>query len=853
MMKSGKFAGSILGLTALSACGADQASLLSTPAPEQRVAATDTSTSSAATIHPEIWPELKPAPLDPAIEARIDAIMASMSLEQKVGQTIQADSASVTPAEVKQYHLGSVLSGGNSAPGPLPYADTQAWLSMADKYYAASIDPTGVETAIPIIWGIDAVHGHANLLGATIFPHNIGLGAANDPELIERIMEVTARELIVSGHDWTFAPTLAVPRDDRWGRAYEGFSETPDIVASYADKIVEGLQGKFGSDTFMGEGRIISSAKHFIADGGTQGGVDQGDAKISEEELRDIHLTGYLPALDAQVQSVMVSFSSWQNIKMTGNKSLITDVLKDRLGFTGFVISDWNAHGQIPGCTNLDCPKAFDAGIDMFMAPDTWKGLYESQLAHVKSGRLSMGRLDDAVRRILRVKLRYGLFEMGPPSTRPGAGNTALLAQESHRAIARNAVRKSLVLLKNNDTTLPLDAGKTILVVGDGANSIAKASGGWTLSWQGGSHTNEEFPNGQTILDGIRDVAAAQGGTVIFDPDGKGNHQADAVIAVYGEAPYAEFQGDRDNVDFEPNGFDTAQLAVLKARGMPVISVFLSGRPLWANPEINASDAFVAAWLPGSEGGGIADMLFRTDPSFDFTGKLSFSWPKTAVQTDLNVGTPNYHPLFAYGYGLTYASKSNLAVLPEASGLDASASQSASTLFAGGQPQGRWSLYGRIGDTQTRMTDRNWDGGALAITPIDRIAQEDSMRVNWRQGGPLVLLATHDNADWTRENNGAMELAFRGRGGGTEATAVSIGMTCSDGEACVVDFPVTLKAGEWHDYRISLSCFADRGVDMSSIGGGFTARSNSAAQVDFSDIRLASDTDATKTCGDTAQ
>ncbi len=850
----GKLAGSLLSLTALNACNVDQPPLISSPTASQNVTAAEISGRGAATIHPEIWPELHPAPLDPAIELRIDAIMARMSVEQKVGQTIQADSASITPDEIKQYRLGSVLSGGNSAPGPMPYADTAAWLDMADQYYAASVDPEGVDVAIPVIWGIDAVHGHANLLGATIFPHNIGLGAANDPDLIEQIMEATARELIVSGHDWTFAPTLAVPRDDRWGRSYEGFAETPTIVASYADRIVEGLQGEFGTDEFMGAGRIISSAKHFIADGGTEGGVDQGDARISEEELRDIHATGYLPALDAQVQSVMISFSSWQNIKMTGNKALITDVLKGRLGFNGFVISDWNAHGQIPGCTNLDCPEAFEAGIDMFMAPDTWKGLYESQLAHVRSGRISMERLDDAVRRILRVKLRYGLFEMGAPSTRPDAGNTALLAQESHRAIARDAVRKSLVLLKNNNATLPLDASRTILVVGDGANSIAKASGGWTLSWQGGSHTNDEFPNGQTILDGILETVEAHGGTVIFDPEGTGEHQADAVIAVYGEDAYAEFQGDRDNVDFEPNGFDTANLVEFKTRGMPVVSVFLSGRPLWANPEINASDAFVAAWLPGSEGGGIADMLFRTDPTLDFTGRLSFSWPKSAVQTDVNFDTPSYDPLFAYGYGLSYASQSNLASLVEDSGLDPSASRSASTLFAAGQPQGRWSLYGRVNGTQTRMTDRIWDGGALTITPIDRATQEDSMRVTWREGGPLVLLATHDNADWSRESNGAMELAFRARGGGSEPTTVSIGMTCSDREeACVIDFPVTVVAGEWQDYRISLSCFADRGVDMSSIGGGFTAHSNGAAQVDFSDIRLDSDTDATRTCGDIEQ
>lgn len=840
----GVFSGLICA-TALAGCAANQATISTSTAP------VSTSEGKApGTIDPAIWPELKPAPLDTAIEARITSIMAQMTLEQKVGQILQADSASVTPEDVKKYRLGSVLSGGNSAPGPLPYADTQSWLTVADQYWAASTDPEGVNVAIPAIWGIDAVHGHANLLGATIFPHNVGLGAARDPDLIERIMQITARELIVSGHDWTFAPTLAVPRDDRWGRGYEGFSEQPEIVASYAGRIVEGLQGEFGTGEFLSEGRIISSAKHFLADGGTEGGADQGDAKISEEELRDIHGAGYVPALDAQVQTVMVSFSSWQGVKMTGNKAIITDLLKDRMGFTGFVVSDWNAHGQIPGCTNTDCPQAINAGIDMLMAPDSWKGLYYSTLKHVRSGRIPMTRLDDAVRRILRVKLRYGLFDRGAPSTRTDAGNSSLLAQESHRAIAREGVRKSLVLLKNNGQVLPLSGNKTILVIGDGADSIAKASGGWTLSWQGGSHSNDEFPNGQSILDGIREAVEAQGGTVIFDPDGTGNHAADAVIAVYGEDAYAEFQGDRSDVDFTPNGFDTAQLARLKAQGMPVVSVFLSGRPLWTNPEMNASDAFVAAWLPGSEGGGIADLLFRTDPAFDFTGKLSFSWPKSAVQTDLNPGTPGYDPLFAYGYGLSYTSAQNIAALPEISGLDPNARRSSTTLFARGQPQGGWSLYGRISGTQTRMTDRNWDGGALVIAPIDRGAQEDSMRVTWREGGPMIVFATHDAPDWSRETNGAMELAFRARTTSDSSQKLAIGMACPDGENCVTEIPLTVAGNEWQDYRISLSCFASRGVDMSAVSAGFIARSDSATQIDFSDIRLAPDIDATTTCGD---
>ncbi|MEL7446344.1 MAG: exo 1,3/1,4-beta-D-glucan glucohydrolase [Pseudomonadota bacterium] len=817
----------------------------STPVGEAAIQAAE-----PGTIHPEIWPQLEPGPLNPAIEDRITEIMAKMTVEQKVGQTIQADSGSVTPEDVKRYRLGSVLSGGNSAPGPLPYADAPTWLETADAYWEASTDPEGVEIAIPIIWGIDAVHGHTNLLGATVFPHNVGLGAARDPDLIERIMTVTARELVVSGHDWTFAPTLAVPRDDRWGRGYEGFSENPEVVISYSDRIVEGLQGIYGEDSFMAPGKVISAAKHYTGDGATDGGRDQGDASISEEELRDIHTLGYIPALEAQVQTVMVSFSSWQGIKKTGHKGLITDVLKGRMGFNGFVVSDWNAHGQIPGCSNTDCPEAFNAGIDMFMAPDSWRGLYESTLAAVQSGEIPMSRLDDAVRRILRVKLQYGLFDRGAPSTRPHAGNTSLLDSEEHRAIAREAVRKSLVLLKNNDSLLPLQTGQTVLVVGDGADSIAKASGGWTLSWQGGAHTNDEFPGGQSILGGIRETVEAAGGTVIFDEDGTGDHQADVVIAVYGEDAYAEFQGDRPHLDFEDGAFDTDLLGQYRDKGMPVVSVFLSGRPMWVNPELNASDAFVAAWLPGSEGGGVSDLLFRGDPAFDFTGRLAFSWPKRADQATLNFGTPGYDPLFAYGYGLSLFDNAQIAQLSEESGISADGNASGDVLFAAGQSPNPWSLYGVVSGTQTRLNSSTWNGGLLNFSGYDRLAQEDSLKIDWREAGPYVRIATHDPVDFSRHSNGAMELSFFIRNLGSTPARLRIAMGCEDDSTCGDGLGVTASGDDWQEVRLSLSCFAELGADMSALSTGLIIRSEGPASIGLSDIRLASDTDATRTCGD---
>lgn len=835
-------------LAALAGCsnGDMSADLLDRREALERAAA-----DTASTIHPELWPALRPLPLDPEIEARIDVLLDMMTLEQKVGQTLQADSGSVTPDDVRDYRLGSVLSGGNSAPGPLPYADAALWLAAADEYYNASIDPRGVEIAIPIIWGIDAVHGHTNLEGATIFPHNIGLGAARNPDLIEKIAEVTALELIVSGHDWTFAPTLAAPRDDRWGRSYEGFSESPDIIAAYSGPVVNGLQGKFGGPGFMADNRVISAAKHFLADGGTENGADQGDALISEAELRDVHAAGYIPALEAGVQTVMASFSSWQGIKMTGNQQLLTDVLKERMGFQGFVISDWNAHGQIPGCTNTDCAAAFNAGIDMFMAPDSWKGLYESTLKHVKDGTITRERLDEAVRRILRVKLQSGIFDKGAPSTRPMAGNTSLLGSAAHRALARRAVRESLVLLKNENQTLPLEAGQTVLVIGDGADSIAKAAGGWTLSWQGGGYSNDAFPNSQTILDGIRTVVEAAGGQVLFDADGADAPRADVVIAVYGEDPYAEFQGDRPHLDFEPNGFDTSRLDAFKADGIPVVSVFLSGRPMWVNPELNASDAFIAAWLPGSEGGGIADLLFQTEPGFDFTGRLSFSWPRTATQTDLNVGDAVYDPLFAYGFGLTYENASALGVLSVDSGLDADSASNLNVFFTGGQAAKPWSLFANIDGGDLRISERPFDGGGLAITATDREAQEDSLKIEWRSPGSEMRITAFSAIDLSRQSNGAMELAFYARSFTNTPVTVEIGMGCGDSGACDAAFvPLTIDGEGWAEQRINLSCLARAGVDMANIADAFIVRGPAGTSLGLSEVSLQSDTDATETCGD---
>ncbi len=527
--------------------------------------------------NPDIWPSPRwPLPQDAGLEQRVHKLLAAMTLEEKVGQVIQADIASVTPDDVRQYHLGSILAGGGSAPGNDEFAPPQKWLALADAFYKASVDRSGGGVGIPIIWGIDAMHGHSNIVGATLFPHNIGLGAAHDPGLVGRIAAATAQQVRTTGIDWTFSPTVAVPQDDRWGRTYEGYSEDPAVVASYAGVFVRGLQGDPGKPDFLGPDHVISSVKHFIGDGGTENGQDQGDAKISEQVLRDIHGAGYPPAIAAGVQTVMASYSSWNGVKNHGNHYLLTDVLKGRMNFGGFVVGDWNGHGQIPGCRPDDCPAAINAGLDMYMAPDSWKGLYHNLLAEVMNGTVPMGRLDDAVSRILRVKIRAGVFEEGLPSQRPLAGDFQRLWSDSTRALARDAVRQSLVLLKNENGLLPLDPHSHVLVTGDGADDIGKQNGGWTITWQGTGLDNSRFPHGTSIWSGIRSAVKAAGGTAELSANGSYRRKPDVAIVVFGEDPYAEMLGDRKVLALPVSqNAHLAILARLRAQGIPVVSVLI--------------------------------------------------------------------------------------------------------------------------------------------------------------------------------------------------------------------------------------------------------------------------------------
>src|SRR5690606_25624631 len=566
------------------------------PAPPTAPVSTPTSAQPS-----DPWPRINPAPLDSEVEAFVADLLARMTLEEKVGQVIQAELRSVTPEDVRRYHLGSVLNGGGSTPNNDKHATLEDWVEFADAFYDASMDTSDGKLAIPILWGSDAVHGHSNVYGATIFPHNIGLGAANDPELLREIGAATAIEMLTTGLDWTFAPTLAVVRDDRWGRTYEGYSEDPRIVAAYAKAIIEGLQGVPGTPGHLGDDKIMATAKHYLGDGGTDGGRDQGDNIDPEEHLVRIHNAGYPPAIEAGVRSVMASFSSWQGEKVHGSEYLLTTALKERMGFNGFVVGDWNAHGQVESCSNENCAPAFNAGMDMFMVPEDFRALYDNLLAQVQEGTVSEARLDDAVTRILRVKKEAGLFEAGRPSGRPHAAKQDELGSAAHRALARRAVRQARVLLKNNGSVLPLAPASRVLVAGDGADNIGKQTGGWTLTWQGTGNTNEDFPGATSVYAGIREAVEAAGGTAELDVEGDYEERPDVAIVVFGEDPYAEFQGDAPHLQYESDiGPDLELLRSFKADGIPVVSVFLSGRPMWINPHLNASDAFVAAWLPGS-------------------------------------------------------------------------------------------------------------------------------------------------------------------------------------------------------------------------------------------------------------
>lgn len=797
------------------------------------------------TATPPVWPALTlPVPQDQAMEQAISELMNKMTLEQKIAQMIQPEIRDITVEDMRKYGFGSYLNGGGAFPNDNKYATPADWIALAEAMYQASIDASVDGVAIPTMWGTDAVHGHNNVIGATIFPHNIGLGAANNPALIEQIAEATAREVMATGIDWVFAPTVAVVRDDRWGRTYESYSENPDIVRDYAAAIVRGLQGAADQD-FLSERRVISTVKHFVGDGGTTGGVDQGNTEVNEEELFRIHAQGYVGGLEAGAQTVMASFNSWNGSKIHGDRYLLTEVLKDRMGFDGFVVGDWNGHGQIPGCTNDNCAQAANAGLDVYMVPTAaWKPLYYNLIEQVKTGVIPEARIDDAVRRILRVKKRAGLFDKPSPAQRPLAGRTELIGAPEHRAVARDAVRQSLVLLKNNEQLLPLKPQQRILVTGPGADNIGQQSGGWTISWQGTGNTNKDFPGGTSIYGGIARQVTAAGGQVESSSDGSFTEKPDVAIVVFGEEPYAEGNGDLDNLEYQRgNKTDLALLQQLKAQGIPVVSLFISGRPMWVNPELNASDAFVAVWLPGSEGEGVADVILRNaagEVQYDFHGKLSFSWPATPQQSTVNIGDADYQPLLPYGFGLRYGDASTLSnTLSEDSG-DAAAN-SELVIFERA-PRSPWQLQLVSGSDRIAVTSSVQEFGAIRSRTFDNQVQEDARRFEFSGkanaglnfGSPFPRdLRAFASAD------SVLTLQLMRRGAVPEQVALS--MSC--GEACrgsqnIAPALAAMPEGEWQTLQISISCLQQQGLNLAQVFNVLTIESAGELNLSLADARI---------------
>ncbi|HEY4424656.1 MAG TPA: glycoside hydrolase family 3 N-terminal domain-containing protein [Pyrinomonadaceae bacterium] len=580
-----------------------------------------------------------------AQRTKVPVLLSSMTLEEKVGQMIQANSASLKdPSDVENYFLGSVLSGGSSDP-----KTGNGLIDWTDHYDNLQSRTQKTRLRIPLLYGIDAVHGHSNVLGATIFPHNIGLGCSRNPRLVERAARITAIETRATGINWTFAPCVTVPRDERWGRSYEGFGETPELARLMGEAAVRGYQGHDLSNPSS----LLACAKHWIGDGATKYGtgrklkpnlqiLDRGDVILSESELRRLHMAGYVGAIKAGVGTIMPSYSSWNGVKCSGSKRLLTEILKNELKFDGFLISDYDAIDEMPGDYKTQIETSVNAGMDMFMVSAKYRELYSLLLELVRENRVAVSRIDDAVTRILRVKFAMGLMDgrsnLADRKLHSSFGSTA------HRQVARECVRETLVLLKNNKRILPVSKKLSIHVAGRSADDIGNQCGGWTISWQGKS--GAQTTGGTTILEAIKSTVSPQT-MITYSKDGS-NAGGDLGIVVIGETPYAEWMGDRQSLELSEE--DIAVVDKMKQAGMPLLVVLISGRPLIIDKVIDKADAFVAAWLPGTEGRGVTDVLFG---DYRFTGKLSFSWPRSMDQIPINTGDPNYNPLFKYGYGLT--------------------------------------------------------------------------------------------------------------------------------------------------------------------------------------------------------
>ena len=721
----------------------------------------------------------------------IQSIINKMTLEQKVGQIIMPDIDEVTPNEAKKYQLGTFLNGGGKFPNKNKNSSVDDWKKLSKEFYDAS--PIVDGRVIPILWGTDAVHGHNNVIGATIFPHNIGLGSTMNPDLVKRIGEVVAKEVLSTGIPWTFAPTIAVPQNDLWGRTYEGYSEDPELVSELGKSMILGLQGE-GAE-FLDNNHVLATAKHFLGDGGTEFGIDQGNTILEEENLKNIHGKPYFAAINSCIQTVMASFNSWNGQKVHGSEYLLKSVLRDQMGFKGLVVGDWNGHGQVPGCSKENCPESFNAGVDIFMAPDEWKPLYKNTLRQVKQGIISEERLNEAVKNILAVKYLLGMFNGRKPHEYPHN----YIGISEHRKVARQAVRESIVLLKNNNNVLPIKANKHILVIGEAANK----------------------------------------------------NKPDLVIFVYGEDPYAEGDGDRNTLFYQ--NYDRKFKKYMKNiydQEISTVSLFISGRPLIVNEELNLSDAFVQLWLPGSAIEGMTDVIFTNAKNqiiYDFKGKLSYSWPKTASQFVLNFGDKNYNPLFEYKYGLTY--KDNI-FIGSIDIEDALPKPSEITLFMGSAYPSYREVISYFDNSKNEQTYEGISSdifehlkSGITISKFDFKKQDDAKKIDFgnQKSYKSWEIASGANEDLSYMNQGSIELIIRPHQIASEELKFSIGCSktseeikTSGSDICYKSFDLSNilkdnKGNEWQVIDLPLICLDDANFNISSI----TSRANLGTEGDW--------------------
>ena len=782
-------------------------------------------------IYSEVnWEREQICPLpDPTF---VNNLMKTMSIEEKVGQVIQADLDFIEPSDLRDYPIGSVLNGGNTSPRGKLRSSPAEWKSLAQEFYEES-KKTGA--SIPVLWGTDAVHGHSNVFGATIFPHNIGIGAAANPQLVEDIGAAVAEEVLATGLFWTFAPTVTIPQNFRWGRTYEGYSEDPMLVSKLGSAFIEGLQGT--EKEFLSDAKILGTAKHFLGDGGTYLGIDQGDTRANEENMRVIHGEPYFASLNSCVRVVMASFNSWNGSKVHGNKYLLTEVLKEKMNFTGFVVGDWNGHQQVPGCNTGSCPESFNAGVDMFMVPENWKALYKNTVKQVKDGEISIERLDDAVKRILTVKQQLGMFE----GRVPNQTKYSEVGLQKNREIARRAVRESLVLIKNNNAVLPIKDQQKILVIGDSADSLKIQTGGWTLDWQGANNTNSDFPGSVTFLQALKEYENLEITHKNSLSNLDLNKNYDLVIVAYGEEPYAEGIGDRKNL-FYRDSKTLNTLKRLKRNGNKVVSIFFTGRPLWTNEFINLSDAFVVAWLPGTESRGMTDVLVANEDgsvNYDFQGKLPFSWPSDPNQSTIAFYDPASDAEFDYGYGLTYKSPKALASLDESFEKSDDYGDLVE-IFSGkfNNPFEGFIQENNSPQIKLSSTNNTTQNDIVQIDFIDVDKQDDTLRVTFNADGNLNSFHILTTEVVGLEDFQSGFLNFNARVVESSG-AIFLAATCGFG--CMGSIDVTsllVKSKSFDGYSVPLKCLTDKGLDLSKTISPMILFGPADLTIDFKNISL---------------